>query len=111
MISHAEYTFTDQKFLVIKRITAGIIAMMMLVVVLFSVFYISVEAEHDCTGKNCPVCAYIQQCENTLNQIGGRPPAQTAVILPAISFTALNICTSFIFCRETLITGKVRLNN
>ena len=47
----------DLKLLKAKRVATGIMALMMLVVVLFSFFYIAVEAGHDCRGENCPICA------------------------------------------------------
>ena len=102
---------SNLKLLKSRRVTAGIIALIMLVVVLFSAFYISAEADHDCSGENCPICACIQQCENTLNQVGGGAVGQTVIILPAIILLAAFFSSSRIFCQDTLITGKVRLNN
>lgn len=49
-----------------KRIISGSIAFLMLAVMLFSAFYITAEAEHDCSGHDCPICVCIQQCENML---------------------------------------------
>ena len=64
-----------------KRIAAGIMGILMLFIVLFSAFYIAAEADHDCTGEDCPICACIQQCENTLHQIGDGIASQAAVII------------------------------
>ena len=33
---------------------------------LFSSVYMILEAEHDCTGEDCPVCAALLQCEENL---------------------------------------------
>ncbi|MCR5473984.1 MAG: hypothetical protein K6F28_02150 [Lachnospiraceae bacterium] len=84
---------------------------MMLVIVLFFTFYIASEADHDCCGKNCPICAIMQQCDNTLHGIGdgitGSGGAAAVilftVIAPAFVVTAAS--------SDTLISRKVRLND
>ncbi len=101
----------DLKLLKSKKVAAGIIAFMMLVVILFSVFFIAAEARHDCSGENCPICACIQQCENTLNQLGDGIVCQADVIIPAIILFAAIFFSARTFCQDTLITRKVRLNN
>lgn len=93
------------------RIMAGIMGLMMLVIVLFFTFYIASEADHDCCGKNCPICAIMQQCDNTLHGIGdgitGSGGAAAVilftVIAPAFVVTAAS--------SDTLISRKVRLND
>ncbi len=94
-----------------KRLTTSIMTLMMLIIVLFSVFFIAAEADHDCCGDDCPICACIHLCENTLEQIGSGAAAQAAVIIPVILF-CISILLSFCVCRqETPVSKKVRLNN
>ena len=94
-----------------KRTAAGIIALMLLVVLLFFSFFIAVEADHDCVGEGCPVCVCIQQCEETLHQIGGGIAFQAAVIVPAF-FLFITILISFFgVAVNTLVSRKIRLNN
>lgn len=95
----------------VLRITAGIMGLMTLVLVLFSAFYIAAEADHDCCGEDCPICACIRQCENTLRGNGDgtavRSAAFTRVIL--ILFAAAFVIPAA--SQDTLISRKVRLNN
>jgi hypothetical protein len=93
-----------------KRMIATIIGLVMLVVVLFSVFHIALEKDHHCTGKDCPICAYIRQCENTLRQILGGTCAQIAIAAPAIAllFAFLYVVA---LSPETPVSKKVRLND
>lgn len=94
-----------------NKIAAGIMGIMLLVIVLFSSFYIAVEADHHCTGEDCPICACIQQCENTLRGIGDGTAAQSSAVIPVIFilfFSALFVAE---FSQETLVSQKVRLNN
>ena len=93
------------------RITAGIMGLMMLILVLFSAFYIATEADHDCCGEDCPICAYIHQCENTLRGIGDGTAVRPVIIAPVILFRLAAAFTITAVSRDTLISRKVRLNN
>nr|MCR5719967.1 hypothetical protein [Lachnospiraceae bacterium] len=68
----------------VSRITAGIMGLMMLVIVLFSSFYIAAEADHDCCGEDCPICDCIHRCENTLRGIGDGAAVRSAAVAPVI---------------------------
>ncbi len=101
----------DKKISHVRKALAGVIGMMMLVIMLFSGFYIAVEAEHDCTGDDCPICACIQLCINTLRGFtyGITAAFSAAVPVLPILFTALIFCS--VLLRETPISRKVRMNN
>ena len=93
------------------RITAGIMGLMVLAMVLFSAFYIAAEADHDCAGKDCTVCACIRQCENALHGIenGKAAPSGAVTWLILILFTAVFSVTAA--SQDTPVSSKVRLNN
>ena len=94
-----------------KRIAAGVMGLMMLVLVAFSAFYIAAEADHDCCGEGCPICACIHQCENTLRGIGDGAAVRCAAVAPAV---LILLAAAFVIpavSLDTLISGKVRLNN
>ncbi len=94
-----------------RRIAAGIMAFLMLFIMLFSSFFIAIEADHDCTGEDCPICACIAQCENTLHQIGDGITVQIAVIIPVLFMLILAFLFTVDVSQETLVSRKVRLNN
>ncbi len=101
----------DPKVSGIVKTTAGVMALMMLVIVLFSAFYIAAETDHDCTGEDCTVCACIRQCENTLRGIGDGISVSSSAIIPflfVLLAAALFVTT---VPSDTLISRKVRLNN
>ena len=50
----------------LKRIAVITVSLIMALSLLFSVAYIAAEAEHDCTGEECVICARIEVCVNTL---------------------------------------------
>ena len=93
-----------------KRITACATGILMLALVLFSAFYIAVETDHNCSGENCLVCVYIQQCENILRQVG-HSTAQVSIASPVIFLLLLALCSLYSFPQETPVSKKVRLNN
>ena len=95
----------------IQRVTAVILCILLLSVMTLSVFYIAREADHDCTGADCPVCAMIQTAEQAL-QFFSAGVVPVVWLWGAVLFLFLkkNMEKTGILCR-TLIQQKVRLNN
>lgn len=52
-----------------NRVLAVIFAVLITLVVIFSVSFISDNAHHDCLGENCPICEQMQIAENIINKI------------------------------------------
>ncbi len=93
------------------RIAAGIIALMVLLFVLSSALYIVVEADHDCAGEDCQICACIEQCEQVIRHIGESLAVLTAVLIPVISaVVAVAFAARFVPC-ATPVSQKVRIND
>ena len=94
-----------------KKITAVIISVLMAAVVLFSVFYIAAEADHECEGEHCQICECIEICAGILQRFGFG--AVHSAVAAACCFALISV----IFCCETVrsentpVTLKVRLNN
>ncbi len=93
------------------RITAGIMGLMMLVFVLFFSFYIAAEADHDCSGDDCPICACIQQCGKTLRGIGTGTAARSCFIVTVLFVLLAAGVSSSAVLQDTLVSRKIRLNN
>ena len=82
-----------------------------LIVTLFSVLFTVREADHDCIGEGCQICASIRNAEHTLKQLG-MGSVGTASWAPAVALLILTVSYAFqAVLRETLISQKVRLNN
>ncbi len=95
----------------LRRFFAGIMAFMILVFVLLSTTFIAAEADHDCEGEDCPVCATIQICARTLDQVGSLITVLATVLLPAlIVFLSITISVPML-TRHSLIYQKIRMNN
>lgn len=94
-----------------QKTLASLICAVFIVVMLFSIFFIVKEADHDCTGESCPICACIHQAEETLQRLGTSTVGAEA-FLPAMEMSALALACGFLFVPCTsLISQKVRLND
>ena len=93
-----------------KRILAGVLGLFLLLALVLCAACIAAEADHDCTGEDCPVCALVHQCENLLRQFG---TAAAAAALLAVAALLCVSAASYVcaVCRVTPVSRKVRLNN
>ena len=94
-----------------KKIVAGIAAFAVLFIVLFSSFYICAEADHHCSGEDCPVCACIQICENVIRQMGSRTDMPVLVCLTAAFLLLAGMLSGETFEQETPVSLKIRMND
>ena len=53
-----------------RRFATALLCMVLLTVMLFSCLVVLIEHKHDCAGKECPVCALIDQAEANLTCLG-----------------------------------------
>ncbi len=94
-----------------NRILSLVLAVSVAFVMLFSVFYIAVNSDHDCAGENCQVCCQISACKNILKTlsecacIAAFTVAAVYVLIRLIELSASSVAT------DTLVTLKVKLTN
>ena len=94
-----------------KKRIAAFLAVTILLVLLFSAAFIATEADHDCAGENCPICAQIAVCQNILKTFA---LAVCIAAFPAVFSHVL--CRGSFACadaipRNTLVSLKVKLTN
>ncbi len=53
-----------------NRIMAILLFSAVLFVIVFSAFFVAVQAEHNCVGEDCLICAQIDICQNTVKLMG-----------------------------------------
>lgn len=94
-----------------QKTLASLICAVFIAVAFFSILFIAEEADHDCTGENCPICACIHHAEETLKQLGTGTVGGSAV-QPAVAMLAVTlICTFLLVPYASLISQKIRLND
>ncbi len=92
-----------------KRVASVVFAGLFVFVMMFSLFVIASEADHDCSGADCPICEMIAVCRNILKTLSG------AVVALAALFSAFCAVMRLVpLCKngagtETPISLKVKL--
>ena len=56
----------SKKFL---KIVAPVMAALVILAVVMSLLFVIHEAHHHCTGEDCPICARIEACINTVKNL------------------------------------------
>lgn len=93
------------------RTTAILMIFVVLMFLMLSVFFIAHEADHDCTGEDCPVCALIQMCEDSLRHLVNGAPAAAAAVLCISLILVMQFCMNDGIIISTPVSRKTRLNN
>ena len=95
-----------------KRTGALLLCLGLVLVLSVSAAFIAHEADHDCSGENCPVCLAIASNIRLLRMIG-----LAALVLLSLFFllngtSVRNRRNRYThFCLRTPVTWKVRLND
>ncbi len=95
---------------VLSKYIAILSAIAILSVVIFSMFYVAHERHHDCSGKDCPICAAIMECEHILHQTM-QAIRYSAVIVVFVLTCVMSVCSPLCNIKKTLISQKIRLND
>lgn len=94
-----------------KRIIVIILTVLFLLSLIFTSLYVYANAEHECIGEGCPVCAEIQSCEDFLKSAAAA--MTVAAVILAVHKTGI-VSLPFFYDRvynTSLITLKVKLSN
>ena len=94
-----------------KKSMAAVICIFLIFVTFASLFYIAREENHNCTGKDCPICACVHQAKQVLRNLGTTPAADFRISLVTfISEVAVLLCF-WVILSISLVHQKVRLND
>lgn len=95
-----------------QKIIAVASCFAVVLVMAFSLTFVTSEANHHCSDNNCPVCNIVQNVEHAIKQMGsGSVSGFDMVAVPAIILLSLLNIFRNTFSPETPISNKVRLNN
>jgi len=71
-----------------RRVVAGLCAAFLLAVVVFSSAFVTAEADHDCTGQDCPICLEVQNCLGNFQLLGSAGGVASCQSLPTFRATS-----------------------
>jgi hypothetical protein len=93
-----------------KRTISFVLAICIMMVLLFSMFYVAAESNHDCADRSCPVCYQISVCKDTLRTL-----SISVAVAGILSATFMELICMPICPKQnlliTLVTLKVKLSN
>lgn len=94
-----------------KRIIAAILTLLFVLSLIFTFSFIGINANHECVGEECPICAEIKSCEDFLKTAS----AAAAIVTAAVAVHKFGIVALPYFYDKaeniSLITLKVKLSN
>ncbi|MDR3048604.1 MAG: hypothetical protein LBV16_02010 [Elusimicrobiota bacterium] len=94
-----------------KNLMSLFLAGFFIVSIVLSASYIIVEANHDCNGRECPICFQIQTKINTIKEILGIHFSAVFLFALALSFLISNqIVPSLNRSKTTLVSLKIIMN-
>jgi hypothetical protein len=93
-----------------RKLISVAVCVMVLFALLMSYFFVATELHHDCCGEDCPICATIDICVNTIKQLGNA--VGTIVFVLFVSAVTHNLHKLYVYhvIPHTLVSRKVRLN-
>lgn len=94
-----------------RRFAALFMALVVLLFLLLSTYFIAHMACHECSGDDCPICAFIQMSEDNLRQLGSGAPAATAAVSLVLLIMVLQIHFEYSIIISTPVSRKTRLNH
>ena len=93
-----------------KRL-ASVLVLLVACIMIFSVLFIALEADHNCCGEGCAVCAQIQVCEDLFRNL---ITAAALVVAAWCLYSLTRVFADADCCSvhpHTLIVLKVKLSD
>ncbi|MBR0302636.1 MAG: hypothetical protein IJQ80_02190 [Clostridia bacterium] len=94
-----------------RKICALFLALVIVFAVASSLFIIIHEADHDCCGEDCPVCAVIEACVDTIIVISALAAAFALGSSSRCRVVSGMVLPKLFGSRNTPVTLKIKLLN
>ncbi len=94
-----------------RRASAGVLGILLLTFLVFSAFYIAVEADHNCSGDDCLICSHIQLCSSLLRQFSEGSAVWYPMLNCIISFLFFLLLSEHVSVSDSPVARKVRMND
>lgn len=95
-----------------NRIVAIVLCVFFVFFIFFAASFIAQEAEHECTGVECEICAQIENCQDTLKKLLLTVTAVAIAVAATFAAALKTIALVVELVRQaTPLTLKVKLLN
>ncbi|MBP5609297.1 MAG: hypothetical protein J6X66_13655 [Lachnospiraceae bacterium] len=88
-----------------------VLGLLVLISMLFSVCLACAEKHHHCMGEDCPICACINQCRESLRDLTDGIVPFVLVFTAAAAVYGLNRFPASVCIGDTPVDLRVRLND
>ena len=92
-----------------RRFSAAVFCLILIIGIFSSVIFVALEAEHECSWEDCPVCACLDGCINCLRAVTAILPCEA--VLLTITVNTVEKRYYLLFVPDTLVKRRVRLND
>ena len=93
------------------RFAAACGAALLVFALLFSVFFVVAEADHDCGGEHCTICHQIQSVQKLLEQLSAAHTTSVGESVLGVYMLFCVLWTQKIFAASSPVLWKVKLLN
>ncbi len=84
---------------------------LLLILFLFSGYYVAAESMHECHEEDCPVCAVLEVCEAVLSNIGSALPMLGVASIVYITYARAEKLSKAAAPERSLVEEKIRMND
>jgi hypothetical protein len=100
-----------QRYKFKRMIAARICAVSVILLVLLSEVFLVKEADHDCTGADCPICAVMEQCSSNIRLLGAGAGIAAIILLPLMVSFEMEENHPVFLVFSSLVSQKIRMND
>ena len=93
------------------KVLAGILGILVALSFVFSLFFVALEADHECEGEECHICRTLEVCEGILRQAGSAVTSKAALMATVWVVCLLAFPVITFVQDKTLVTDKVKMND
>ncbi len=94
-----------------RRVIALAMAAFLVLFLSLTTAFLVKEVNHECCGEDCPVCAEMIRCGQTVREMGGCLLFAVFAVLAAVCFLQPILFIISDIPAVTLVSRKIRLNN
>lgn len=96
-----------------RRMAAARLCALLIVLTLFlSTAFLVKEADHECTGTDCPICSMMVQCSSNIHLLGAGLAAAAIILFFLPNFLAAQEnCRPSFLVFSTLVAKNIRMND
>ena len=93
-----------------RRVMSGLCAAFVLAILAFSSVFVTVEADHDCDGHDCPICLEMQNCVANFQLLGSSAASGESPLSETTLFTVATVPCARRAAATTLQSLDVRFD-